>query len=116
VPASAFEVVPEFGATLRRLLKKLDDPVLRGADPQARAALAAAQRAWADTDADYERGPDALPWVESLFRAAAERLEQARDPLTSDAWLGAARASRYQPDHRNKTLETFIDAPVRLRL
>ncbi len=35
VPASAFEVVPEFDATLRRLLKKLDEPAptMRGAGP-----------------------------------------------------------------------------------
>ena len=48
--------------------------------------------------------------MERDFRAAARRLERARDPLTSDAWLGAARASRYQPGRHDKTLEAFIEA------
>jgi len=105
-------VVPDFDAALRRLLTRLDDaaPPVTGVGAQARAALAAAQQAWADTDADFGRGPAELRGVERDFRAAAGRLERARDPLTSDAWLGAARVSRYQPGRRDKTLEAFIEA------
>ena len=48
-----FEVVSDFDATLRELLTRLDDPAppMTGADPQARAALAAAQQAMAEVDA-----------------------------------------------------------------
>jgi hypothetical protein len=77
-------------------------PTMTGVDTQARAAFAAAQQAWADAGACFDRGPVELRGVERGFRAAARRLEQARDPLTSDAWLGAARASRYQPGRRDK--------------
>ncbi len=54
-----WEVVPDFDAALRRLLTGLDDaaPPVTGVGTQARAALAAAQQAWADTDADFDRGP-----------------------------------------------------------
>jgi hypothetical protein len=112
VPASAFEAVPDLDATLRSLLPKLGDPVppMTGADTQARAALATAQQAWADAEADFDRGRGELRGVEDDFRAAARRLERARDPLTSDAWLGAARATRYQPGRRDETLEAFIEA------
>jgi len=104
--------VPDLDLVIQRLLPRLDDPhiPLTGTDPKAREALAVAEDERAVVDADYSRDRRAWPRVEHDFRRAAEQLERTRDPLVSDAWLGVARATRYQPDHRDETLEAAVEA------
>ncbi len=112
VAPSAFVTVPDLDVTLAGLLSRLDEsaPALSGTDAQARAALAAAEQARAETDADYERSPQDWPRVEAVFRSVAGRLARAGDPLISAAWLGVARATRYQRGRRDDTLTALVEA------
>lgn len=99
-------------SAIQRLLPRLDEPhlPLTGIDLSAREALATAEEDLAAVDADHSRDPGAWPRVEQEFRDAAEQLARARDPLVSEAWLGVARATRYQRGHRDKMLEAVVEA------
>ena len=48
--------------------------------------------------------------MERDFRAAARRLEQARDPLTSDAWPVPPAPAATSPAATAKTPKAFIEA------
>ena len=104
--------LPEFGQVILNLLARLDEPVpaMTGRDDGARQALAAAEADRAATDEDYGRSPEDWPRVERAFRAAADRLEAARDPLVSDAWLGVAQSTRYQRDRGEDMLRAAVEA------
>jgi tetratricopeptide (TPR) repeat protein len=112
VAPGAFRIVPDLDATIGRLLSRLDEPapIFTGEDGQGRATLVAAEKAWADTDADYDRSPKAWPRVERAFRSLTDQLTDARDPFVSEAWLGVGRATRYQRGRRDDTLGAFIEA------
>ena len=112
VNPAAFEILPDLDATIWRLLPRLDEPAppLAGRDPQARVALAEAEAARAETDANYERAPGDWPRVEQALRYAAGRLGRAQDPQVAAAWLAAARSTRYQKGRRDDTLTAFIEA------
>lgn len=107
-----FQVIPDLNATLIRLLRRLDDPVpaLTGVDEQSRVELASVEQLRADTDADFDRGPEDWPQVERAFRHLAEQLAKARDPFVAAAWLGVGRSTRYQGGHRDATLHALIEA------
>jgi len=106
------ETVPDLDQAIQRLLPRLDalHPALIRTDLDARHALDAAEHRWVIVDADYSRDSGALRGVEEEFRSAAEMLARADDPLVSKAWLGVARAARYQRDRREGTLEAFVEA------
>lgn len=112
ISPDVFEVIPELARVLGGLLSRLDDsqPVLGGIDDNARARLAEAESKRAAVDADYERGRDAWPRVERLFRTLVEELRRRNDPTISAAWLGLARSIRYQRDHRDETLAAYVEA------
>jgi tetratricopeptide (TPR) repeat protein len=110
--AEDFEVIPETAVTIMRLLIRLNEPrpALTGVDTQARAALAGALQDLEETDANFDRGPDDWPRVEAALRRLAERLAKADDPFASTAWLGLAKATRYQRGRRDDTLTALIEA------
>lgn len=114
VAPSVFETIPDLAATLGRLLYRLDEPPpsLQGADTRARAALNTAEAVRVDVDAtpSYERPARAWRRVEQDFRDVARMLEHAGDPLVGDAWLGVARATRYQRDRRDDVVAAFVTA------
>lgn len=114
VAPEAFETVPDLAATVGRLLDRLDrpPPLLRGIDTRARAALAAAEAVRAEVDAtpSYERPARAWRRVEQDFRDSARMLEHAGDPMVGEAWLGIARATRYQRDRRDDVVAAFVTA------
>jgi hypothetical protein len=104
--------VPDLDQVILNLLPRLSEPVpaMTGCDDEARQALATAELDRAATDENYDRSPEDWPRVEQAFRDAAVRLEAARDPLVSDAWLGVARATRYQRGKRDDMLRAAIEA------
>ena len=106
LPPEAFDNIAKPPMTLSELLSRLDQPQpqMTGADRQSRADLLAAEKQRADIDADRDRGPQTWPTVEAIFRPLAERLERARDPFTSAAWLGVGRSVRYQRGRRGDAL------------
>jgi tetratricopeptide (TPR) repeat protein len=112
VPPEAFQIVPDLDATIGRLLPRLDEPVLvfTGERKQAREALAAAEEARAETEANYDRRPKDWPRLERVFRNVADQLTAGRDPFVSAAWLGVGRSTRYQRGRRDDTLHAFVEA------
>lgn len=112
VPPEAFQIVPDLDAMICHLIARLDEPapVFTGESGLARAALATAEDARAETDANYDRRPADWPRVERMFRNVAGQLTAAQDPYVSAAWLGVGRATRYQRGHRDETLHAFIEA------
>jgi len=104
--------MPELDQVILNLLPRLDEPVpaMTGRDDSARRALAAAETARVATDENYDRAPDDWMRVERAFRAVAGRLGAARDPLLSDAWLGVARATRYQRGRGQDMLAATVEA------
>jgi hypothetical protein len=95
-----------------RLLARLDEPSppLTGIDSQARSSLARAQEELEETDANYDRSPADWPRVEAAFQSVADRLAKAGDPCVSTAWLGLARATKYQRGHRDDTLTALVES------
>lgn len=61
-------------------------------------------------EADYTRSARAWPRVEDAFQDAVDRLTRAGDRLASRAWLGVARATRYQRGHRDDVLAAYVEA------
>ena len=112
LPPEAFETVPEMAATITRQLHSLDEPapLMTGTDQQARSALALAEERRAEVDGNYDRGPGDWPQVEWSFREVAAQLTRARDPMASEAWLGASRSIRYQKGRRDDTLAAIVGA------
>jgi tetratricopeptide (TPR) repeat protein len=110
--AEDFEIIPEMAATISRLLARLNEPspTLTGLETRARTALAAALEDLEETDANFDRAPGDWPRVEAALGRLAERLAKARDPFASTAWLGLARATRYQRGRRDDTLTALIEA------
>jgi tetratricopeptide (TPR) repeat protein len=108
----AFESIPSLAATLSRLLSRLDQPqpLMTGADQQARSQLMAAEKQRTEIDADYDRPPQAWPAIEVTFRRVADRLARADDPLVSAAWLGVFRSVRYQRGRRDEALAAVVEA------
>ena len=106
-----FDTVPEMAAEIRRLMPRLDEPAPRqdGCDERARAGWQAAEQ-WRLRINAGDRVPGDWARAEHDFRAVAQALARAHDPWVSAAWLGVARSSRYQRDHRNATLSAFIEA------
>jgi hypothetical protein len=107
-----FDHVPDLDRVLLQMIEKLDlrAPQMTGCDPAARQALAAADALWAEIDADFERSPKAWPRAEDAFRDVARRLENAGDPLVSDAWAGVARSVRYQKGRRDDRIAAAVIA------
>lgn len=110
--AEAFDVPPELAGVLSRLLVRLDQPPprLNHVDATGREMLSDAEQARQLVEADYSRSADAWPRVERAFRGAIDRLTQAEDPLASLAWLGVARATRYQRGRRDDALTAYVEA------
>jgi hypothetical protein len=106
------DYLPELDQVILNLLARLDEPVpvMTGRDDGARQALSAAEADRAATDEDYDRNPEDWPRAERAFRAAADRLEAARDPLVSDAWLGVAQSTRYQRGRGEDMLTAAVEA------
>lgn len=107
-----FETIPDMAVTIMRFLARLDQPSppLTGEDAEARWALKIAQGEWEETEANPDRRPRQLRQVELALRGVADRLAAAGDPAVSDAWLGVARATRYQRGRRDETLMAWIEA------
>jgi tetratricopeptide (TPR) repeat protein len=106
------QTMPDMAASISRLMPRLDEavPHLNGADMQARAALAAAERQREETEANYDREASDWPRLEKTFRGLARNLATAGDPLVSAAWLGVGRSTRYQRGRRDDALAAFVEA------
>jgi hypothetical protein len=112
VDPGAVAFVPDLDQVITNMLPRLDEaaPAMTGCDDESRQALAAAEAYRAAVDEDYDRSPDDWPLVERAFRDAAIRLETSHDPLVSDAWLGVARATRFQHGRRDFRLGAAVEA------
>lgn len=108
---AVFGQVPEIDRVIQQHLRQLDAPApaMNGCDTAARGLLYAAEELRSQADADYGHGATKWPEVERAFLQSIERLEQARDPMTADAWAGLARSVRYQKGRR----DDWIAAAVR---
>jgi hypothetical protein len=107
-----FDHVPELDRVIAQMITRLDLPVppAAGHDHTARQALAVTWALADEVDADYERSPQAWPQVERAFREVARCLEEAGDPLASDAWAGIARSVRYQKGRRDDRIAAAVTA------
>lgn len=79
-------------------------------DPKGRRLLAMAEQAWRRAEEERDRSSHTTAAVERRFRDAIARLERARDPQIAVAWLGLARALRYQRGRRDEVLTAFLTA------
>jgi hypothetical protein len=105
-----FDQAPELDRVLQQHLRILDAtaPAMTGCDPAARNLLAAAEALRAQADAEYGHGAVRWPQVEHAFRQVIPLLEQARDPLLSDAWAGLACSVRYQKGRRDDRIGAAV--------
>ena len=105
---------PGFAATAEHLTREIlgnsaaNSMEWKGEDPGARTALREAEAEWTAVRDDWNRHPEAYRRTEQPFRNLVKRLEAANDPEVGRAWLGLARAMRYQPGRRDEVLSAFL--------
>ena len=108
----AFDQVPELDRVIQQNVRRLDvaAPAMTGCDPDARSLLSAAEALRSQTEADYGRSATRWTEVERVFLHVIPRLEEARDPLVTDAWAGLAGSVRYQKGRRDDWLTAAVTA------